>query len=281
MNKLFNKILVPVEFSKQTSQVVSKAVMIANQFKCDLHLVFVENGGMADADKHLVEVLTEGELTDYDVKLQELKAAFLPQLEDGLQLVTVMHKGSREQYIISYALQHTIDLIMVEKPRSVLPMRFSRSFNINRISRKTGCPVLTVKGTAELEAIRNIVLPVDAHLPLRKVMFASYLAKHFNARIHLIALSEPGEEADVEKKAYLYKTFQLLRENTNLNIECHTVHGGNIADTTLQYAQEINADLIVVNPGKEMLLSGFVNRLFARLLFNESRIPVMTVAPAR
>ncbi|MGN6417530.1 MAG: universal stress protein [Pseudobacter sp.] len=281
MNKLFNKILVPVEFSKQTSQVVSKAVMIANQFKCDLHLVFVENGGMADADKHLVEVLTEGELTDYEVKLQELKAAFIPQLEEGLQLVTVMHKGSREQYIISYALQHAIDLIMVEKPRSVLPMRFSRSFNINRISKKTGCPVLTVKGTAELEAIRNIVLPVDAHLPLRKVMFASYLAKHFNARIHLIALSEPGEEVDVEKKAYLYKTFQLLRENTNLNIECHTVHGGNIADTTLQYATDINADLIVVNPGKEMLLSGFVNRLFARLLFNESRIPVMTVAPAR
>lgn len=281
MNKLFNKILVPVEFSKQTSQVVSKAVMIANQFKCDLHLVFAENGGMADADKHLVEVLTEGELTDYEVKLQDLKAAFLPQLEHGLQLVTVMHKGSREQYIISYALQHRIDLIMVEKPRSILPMRFSRSFNINRISKKTGCPVLTVKGSAELEAIRNIVLPVDAHLPLRKVMFASYLAKHFNARIHLIALSEPGEEVDVEKKAYLYKTFQLLRENTNLNIECHTVHGGNIADTTLQYATDINADLIVVNPGKEMLLSGFVNRLFARLLFNESRIPVMTVAPAR
>ena len=281
MNKLFNNILVPVEFSKQTSQVVSKAVMIANQFKCDLHLVFVENGGMADADKHLVEVLTEGELTDYDVKMQELKAGFLPLLEDGLQLLTVMHKGSREQYIISYALQHAIDLIMVEKPRSILPMRFSRSFNINRISKKTGCPVLTVKGTAELEAIRNIVLPVDAHLPLRKVMFASYLAKHFNARIHLIALSEPGDEDDVEKKAYLYKTFQLLRENTNLNIECHTIHGGNIADTTLQYATEINADLIVVNPGKEMLLSGFVNRLFARLLFNESRIPVMTVAPAR
>lgn len=281
MNKLFNNILVPVEFSKQTSQVVSKAVMIANQFKCDLHLVFVENGGMADADKHLVEVLTEGELTDYDVKMQELKTEFLPHLEDGLQLLTVMHKGSREQYIISYALQHAIDLIMVEKPRSILPMRFSRSFNINRISKKTGCPVLTVKGTAELEAIRNIVLPVDAHLPLRKVMFASYLAKHFNARIHLIALSEPGDENDLEKKAYLYKTFQLLRENTNLNIECHTIHGGNIADTTLQYATDINADLIVVNPGKEMLLSGFVNRLFARLLFNESRIPVMTVAPAR
>jgi K+-sensing histidine kinase KdpD len=160
-------------------------------------------------------------------------------------------------------------------------MRFSRSFNINRISKKTGCPVLTVKGTARLEAIKNIVLPVDAHLPLRKVMFASYLARHFNARIHLIALSEPGDEDNVENKVYLYKTYQLLRENTNLTVECHTVHGGNIADTTLEYARQINADLIVVNPGKEMLLSGFVNRLFARLLFNESRIPVMTVAPAR
>lgn len=279
MNKLFNNILVPVEFSKQTNQVVSQAVMIANHFRCNLHLVYVENNAMADADKHLVQALTEGELADYDVEMMELKAMFQPQIEDGLQLITTMLKGSREQHVTSYALQHAIDLIIVEKPRSILPMRFARSFNINRISKKTGCPVLTVKGTAKLEAIRNIVLPVDAHLPLRKVMFASYLARHFNARIHLIALSESGEESNVENQVYLYKTYQLLRENTNLNVECHTVHGGNIADTTLEYARQINADLIVVNPGKEMLLSGFVNRLFARLLFNESRIPVMTVAP--
>ncbi|QEC41763.1 universal stress protein [Pseudobacter ginsenosidimutans] len=281
MNKLFNNILVPVEFSKQSSQVISQAVMIANHFRCDLHLVYVEHNSMADAEKHLVQALTEGELADYEVEMMELKAAFQPQLEDGLQLITAMRRGSREQHVTSYALQHAIDLIIVEKPRSILPMRFSRSFNINRISKKTGCPVLTVKGTARLEAIKNIVLPVDAHLPLRKVMFASYLARHFNARIHLIALSEPGEEDNVENKVYLYKTYQLLRENTNLTVECHTVHGGNIADTTLEYARQINADLIVVNPGKEMLLSGFVNRLFARLLFNESRIPVMTVAPAR
>lgn len=281
MKKLFNNILVPVEFSKQTNQVVSQAVMIANHFRCDLHLLFVENNGMADAEKDIMQALTEGELDDYEVELMELKAKFLPLMEDGLQLITSFRKGSREQFVASYALQNAIDLIIVEKPRSILPMRFSRSFNINRISKKTGCPVLTVKGTAKLEAIRNIVLPVDAHLPLRKVMFASYLAKHFNARIHLIALSEPGEEDNVENKVYLYKTYQLLRENTNLTVECHTVHGGNIADTTLEYARQINADLIVVNPGKEMLLSGFVNRLFARLLFNESRIPVMTVAPAR
>lgn len=281
MKKLFNNILVPVEFSKQTNQVVSQAVMIANHFRCDLHLLFIENNGMADAEKDIMQALTEGELADFEVELMELKAKFLPLLEDGLQLITTMKRGSREQHVSSYALQNAIDLIIVEKPRSILPMRFSRSFNINRISKKTGCPVLTVKGTAKLEAIRNIVLPVDAHLPLRKVMFASYLAKHFNARIHLIALSEPGEEDNVENKVYLYKTYQLLRENTNLTVECHTVHGGNIADTTLEYARQINADLIVVNPGKEMLLSGFVNRLFARLLFNESRIPVMTVAPAR
>lgn len=281
MKKLFNNILVPVEFSKQTSQVVGKAVMIANHFRCDVHLLFAENHDMASAEKHLVQAFTEGELADYEVKMQELRNEYLPMLEDGLQLLTVMRKGSKEQHITSYALQNQIDLIIVEKPYSLLPMRFARSFNINRISKKTGCPVLTVKGTAKLEAIRNIVLPVDAHLPLRKVMFASYLAKHFNAKIHLIALSDPGEAEDVESKVYLYKTYQLLRENTNLSIECHTVPGGNIADTTLEYARQIDADLIVVNPGKEMLLSGFVNRLFARLLFNESRIPVMTVAPAR
>jgi hypothetical protein len=112
-------------------------------------------------------------------------------------------------------------------------------------------------------------------------MFASYLAKQFNSRIHLIAISNKHKKAEPDDTIYLYKAYQLLRDNTNLRIECHTVAGENLADSTLEYAQKVDADLIVVNPGKESLLPGFLNRFFTRFFFNEPGIPVMTISPFR
>ncbi|HYC29347.1 MAG TPA: hypothetical protein VEB42_11030, partial [Chitinophagaceae bacterium] len=95
--------------------------------------------------------------------------------------------------------------------------------------------------------------------------------------IHLISLSTNNAAAQ-KRYVYLEKAYQLLRENTNLPIRCKMVVGENIADTTLEYARNVEADLILVKAGDESLLSGPMNRLFSKFLFNRSTIPVITVA---
>jgi hypothetical protein len=127
-----------------------------------------------------------------------------------------------------------------------------------------------------LHQIHNIVLPVTNVLPLRKIMFATYLARYTNACIHLVALNDTGGK-ELNDQACLFKTYQLLKDNTNLAIECHPVDGYNIADTTLEYAEKVKADLIVIEPGKEATLPGLLNNIFSRFLFSASRIPVMAV----
>ena len=109
-------------------------------------------------------------------------------------------------------------------------------------------------------------------------MFASYLARKYNSKIHLLSIAGDEKDSAADRNQYLFKAYQLLRENTNLTVECHTIRGHNIADSTLRFARKINADLIVVNPGKESRLSGFVNKLIDGSLFTESRIPVLTIS---
>lgn len=278
MKKLFNNILVPVEFNRHSELALQKALSIANQFDCHLHVLHIESQVIPGEKTLLPPLVEEDELSAMD-KLQQWKEKYSTQLLPGLQFFIIEKKGKKEQMIVEYVKLHQIDLIVIGKPYQLFPGNVFASVNINRLSRKTECPVLTVKAKSALEKVRIIVLPVDAHLPIRKIMFASYLARKFNARIHLIAVTASYPKQTIQEMAYLYKTYQLLKENTNLTIECHAVPGANIAETTLEYARQVNADLIVVNPGKELLLSGFMNRLFARFLFNESRIPVMTIAP--
>jgi K+-sensing histidine kinase KdpD len=276
MQKLINNILAPISAGRQSTIVAERAVRMANQFHCGLHLLYTENTA-------LVPFFTssqEDRIGNTRKKLSALEERFGPLLEPGLPLRISYSKGDIEQKVGEYAIRNFIDVILVGRSGHGLPGSLFGSLSINRLARRTNSAVLTVNDGPALENVQNIVLPVAAHLPMREIMLASYVARQSNAKIHLIGLTKRHQLSAVNDAQYLYKTFQLLRDNTNLDVEYHMLNGENIADKTLEYARSINADLIVVNPGKELLLSGFINTIFARFIFNESPIPVMTINTA-
>jgi nucleotide-binding universal stress UspA family protein len=277
MQKLFSNILAPIDFGKQSELAVSRAIYLCNKFKCNLHVVCV---GEFVLPVHSSPDEEGNEKNSNRLKLSFLKSRYTAQLDTGLSLIISMHKGNIEQIIVEYAIRHYIDLIIMGSFQKVVLGNLFGTLSINRLSWKVNRPVLTVKSIPLPEEIRNIVLPVHGSLPIRKITLASYIAKQFNATIHLVGLTKRFEESAEGETLYMSKAYQLLRDNTNLTIECHADTDNNIADATLKYAQKVQADLIIVNSGKELLLSGFINRLFARFIFNESKIPVMTIAPA-
>jgi len=279
MQKLINNILAPISAGKQSMIVAERAVRMANHFQCGLHLLYTENTALVP----IFGASQEDKIGNTRKKLSALEDRFGPLLEPGLPLRISYVKGEVEQKVGEYAIRNFIDVIMVGRSGHGLPGSLFGSLSINRLARRTKSAVLTVNEVSDgpaLEKVQNIVLPVAANLPMRKIMLASYVARKSNAKIHLIGLTKRHPFSSVNDALYLYKTFQFLRDNTNLDVEYHILPGENIADKTLEYARGINADLIVVNPGKELLLSGFINKVFARFIFSESPIPVMTINPA-
>lgn len=276
MQKLINNILAPIGAGKRSVMTVERAIHMVNYFQCGLHLLYTEHTSLVP----LFGTPAENGQGNSRKKLSALEERFGSLLEPGLPLRISMCKGDIEQKIGEYAIRNFIDVIVVGQSGHSLPGSLFGSLSINRLARRTKSAVLSLSDGAVLEKVKNIVLPVAAHLPMRKIMLTAYIARKFNAKIHLIALTKRHPLTSVNDALYLYKTFQLLRDNTNLAVEYHILPGENIADKTLEYAQGIDADLIVVNPGKELLLSGFINKVFARFLFNESAIPVMTINAA-
>jgi hypothetical protein len=113
---------------------------------------------------------------------------------------------------------------------------------------------------------------------MRKLLFATYLAKLSHSTIHLVSPGGGTVGAAGEERESLQKSYRLLRENTDLLVECRAMPDENLAEAAWSYAKKIKADLILIGPGKESLLSGWLNALRSRWLFNVSRIPVMTVS---
>jgi nucleotide-binding universal stress UspA family protein len=275
MNKLFNNILVPIDFSDVSELAIEKAIDIGNHFRCNVHLVFVQAQGLLIKQPGQLTRSLQGRPADAEAKLYQLQNKFTYQLHPGLSMHACIRRGNRTRTVVEYALRHHIDLVIIGRTTNLFP----GNYNIREITRRIECPVLSVRRDSPQQGLSNIVLPVCSMLPIRKIMFASYLARKYNSKIHLLAVAGEGEDERADRNQYLHKAYQLLKDNTNLNIECHTMRGHNIAETTLRFAEKIDADLIVVNPGNESKLSGFINKVFDGSLFNESKIPVMTISP--
>jgi nucleotide-binding universal stress UspA family protein len=276
MRKLFNNILVPLRINRNTEATIAKAIQFANRMQTDLHLLcvlpyasgkFLRNKRGAESVEGKVFLIAQK-------KMEQLRFNFSKKLNDGLNLFLHIEFGEAEEVIAAYAGNDQIDLVYVAESRK----KFSfgdNAPNASRIARRTNCPVLTLKSHPALQGLKIIVMPVGPSLPVNKIRVAAYLAKQFNASIHLITRERNGLLYD--ELAYMQKALQLLRDNTDLRVTCKTMTGESLGDMAIQYANTVNAGLIVVDPGAENSLPGMLNRLFSRFVFNESPVPVITV----
>lgn len=268
MYKLFNNILVPLNIDRHCDIAIERAVQLSVQFHCDIHLLYLTSKPFWKTRPHTAEA-------EHKMKLNVVRDQHMAQMPKGCTLHVSIREGNAAGALMQYIALNNIDLILTHKQQRTFGV-FDSRMDINRLAANTGCPVLSLQTNPSLQGIKNIVLPVGDQLPLRKIMLAIYMAKDSNAAIHLISLS--NNTAAQKRYVYLEKAYQLLRENTSLPIKCKMVMGENIADTTLEYARNVEADLILVKAGDESLLSGPMNRLFSKFLFNRSTIPVITVA---
>lgn len=181
--------------------------------------------------------------------------------------------------ILEYYSRNGIDLILLGR------FRRAGAIHVNMLLKKIDCPVITIYKQPAASGLKNIVLPVGDHLPMRKLLFATYLARITHSTIHLVTAAGKSGDPDEKSIETLQKSYRLLKENTDLPVQCMTLPGGNLAEITWNYARGIKADLIMVSAGKESLLSGFLNGLrakylhgaWSRSLLNISRIPVMSI----
>jgi nucleotide-binding universal stress UspA family protein len=268
MKRLFTNILVPISRMRDASITIDEVIRLARQLQCQVHFL-VYTAALEEAGLHKFDSFKE--YIQQHCRLQAEPLAFSP--------IISRQTGHLVKGLLEYYNRNTIDLILLGRRSR------TTAVHATRLLEKVDCPVLTTNSQPMHSRLRNIVLPVGDHLPRRKLLFAAYLARITHSTIHLVAATGKPGDPDERSMESLQKSYRLLRENTDLSIQCMSMSGGNLAEVTWNYARDIKADLIMVNPGKEALLSGFLNGLrakylpgvWSRSLLNKSRIPVMSI----
>jgi nucleotide-binding universal stress UspA family protein len=152
----------------------------------------------------------------------------------------------------------------------------------SKLIRKAPCPVITIRGHDLRDGCENILLPIDMSPETReKVDVAIQFAHYFGASIRVLGVFN-ASDSEYENKllAYAHQVKQFIKSKgiscTNKSIPCV-----DIADTVVEYADKIEADLIIIMNKPDLGVVEFFKGTDAQRIVDISNIPVMTIQPMK
>lgn len=258
------KIIVGIDFSRGSECAIELAIDMANKIKNSIKLVYVKSN-------------TEND-NDIKDKINKLIQRYSPTLTSStMEYAIVEGKVSQELATIASTLDATMVVVGTHGTSGYEKDWIGR--NAYKTIEDTECPVITVRENFNFNKdLERILVPIDSSMETRqKVPMAAKIAKLFNSKIHILGLYTSESIMPMVNK-YIEQVEKFLQK---YSIEYTTEKMGceNITDATLEYAYNINADLIVIMTEQEKRFSNIIQGSYAQQMIHRSMIPIMTIHP--
>lgn len=143
-------------------------------------------------------------------------------------------------------------------------------------------PVLVVKRKHKHKGYKNIVLPIDFTLEsTQKVRYAVKFAKYFDATIRILGfLATKSSVWKIKKEVILQKvTEHITQAGVDVTAEIIVQPGAVIHDVVLDYAEKIDADMIMVVAELGDSFKDVFSRNSAEQIVDKSDLPVLNIIP--
>ncbi|AKD04105.1 universal stress protein [Pontibacter korlensis] len=278
------RILVPTDFSEEARNAYEVAISIARRTGAAiklLHVVetpyyssnFSATGDVMLGSDNMEQVFMLRLLESTKSQMNELLRS-LPH--DGVEVVQEVDVDRPISKIRRTIKEDNVDLVVMGSKGSSGLDEFLIGSNTEKVVRTAECPVLTVKHRIPNFNVREIVLASDFKREIGHAMshFKNF-QELFGARLHLVYINTPGafESSSNLRQKLQYTAEKYSLQNYSINIYNDVME----EDGILHFANDIQADLIMMathgRTGLAHLLSGSI----AEDLVNHTRIPVLTV----
>jgi len=283
MSKKQNMILVPIDFTEQSLIALREAENLAKTSQAELTLLSIieESGFFArvfgDKSEEEVEKLIKGT----KLKLQEIAARSMTRT--GNDVNVLVSRGKVYQKIVEFSESIDADYIVMGTQGQPKTMKRIMGSNANRVIRTSRIPVITIKGQ-EHKHCDTIVLPLDLEKETKeKVSNAIEFARIFKAKVKVVSIIKTSMDEDETKtlKNNLHQVYKFMASkgvdvDGDLLFKDKSVK---INEEILQYANDCNADLIMIMTQQEdEFTPHFLGSAAQNIIYN-SKVPVMSIRP--
>ena len=268
---LKNIVLVPTDFSEACSNAAHQAIDAAKLLNYKVVILHVINS------ETLAYLQSESlPVNHIDIRLKNMAEDLMSI--GGIQVEYLSREGSIFTTISVVANEIGANLIYLGTHGKTGIQRFIGSFAL-KVVISSPVPVVVVQKRPFDKGYKDIILPITSETgPWEKAKWAVYIARQFNATIHVLLIADASEK--VKNTANQIASY--FEKNLISYSYKESVKHSQFAQQTIDYASSNNADLIMImtNPDK-----GFINFLLdsfdEEIIFNTSQIPVMCVNPRK
>lgn len=271
------KIIVGIDFSNCSVNALEHAISIAKRAKSDIIMVWVNH---LDYSKEIFSVEPKQLLDEVEQRLKEMVTKYSPDLK-GQTLEYKIRKGKVYKEICDIGTELNAFLIIVGTHGSSGFEEFWIGSNANRIVSTSTIPTITIRGGIDVgRDMKRIVMPFDSTKVTRQKMpITALLANYYNSEIHLLGLfTSSMDDIRFRIRNYISQAEDYLKEN-NIKYKTSFLDVHNLTEATLNYAKNIDANLISIMTEQETSTANIWLGPYAAQMVNHSSIPVLSVHP--
>jgi len=268
-------IVVPWDFTHVAENALAHAVKISRMVKSDICLLHIVDAGIkpqAEGEKKaLLRKVADASATKYGMVIEAAiaKGTIFTAIGDFVNQKDVKDPDKKD-----------IHLVVMGTHGMKGMQKLTGSWALKVIV-KSSVPFIVVQDPpVDQERYHNIVFPVDFRSENKeKTKMAIFMGKYFDSKMHILVTASTDPSLVKKTKVNLNFAIKYLIQN-NIEYQIHEVPRGNFAQQTLDFAQKINADLILIVTTKNITFADYmVGASEQYIIANSSKIPVCCVNP--
>lgn len=275
-----NKILIPIDFSSTSMRAINHGAFLAKLTKGELLLLHVQKKSeLIDVIMPALKLKDTSAITKFlEEKLAKMAVSISKEYDIPIAyMVTV---GSITSEIVDVTEKKKVGMVIMGTQGGDSANDFFLGSNSYRLLTKSSVPVMTIRTISPKLGYQNILLPIDLSIHSRqKVHLAIQLAAKYGAHLHVLGLLAKNDDEHKFKLEVILPQIQKLAKEKKIVCTTDIKKTPNRAKTTLAYAKNKKADLIITMSDQSAEFSRFVLGSYAHQLINDSLIPVLSVPP--
>jgi len=269
------RILVPIDFSSDSINALEHAIVIANKAEAKLRMIHIGNGKKLDVPLYFRDYSSKEQYSPDDF-FQILVEKYKDKIEVPFDYK--LREGKVHKEITNQAKYDDTDLIVMGTHGIGGFEAFWIGSNAYKVVSNAECNVMTIRNGFLRIGINNIVMPIDISKETRKKVDATMkIAELCNATVHVVTVREIDRPKVIARlDQYSQQVCEYL-EAKGINYVKGDLYGKNITDITINYANEINAELISIMTEQVENTSNLWLGKYAQQMVNNSPVPVLCV----
>jgi nucleotide-binding universal stress UspA family protein len=270
-------IVVAIDFSNTSVHALEYSILLANRFKSDIILVWVDK---LTPSEGLYHDSSAENRTEAKKRFDDILENYGTSLEKGLKLEYKMRKGKIYHEIDTLAKTVGASFVVTGAHGISGFEEFWIGSNAFKMVTYASCPVITIRNDFPVgKGIDKIMVPIDGSVEtLQKIPVVAKVATQFKSKVYLVA-TQYTHLKSVQKIAlkYVDQAAHYLAKN-NVKTVTDEIISNDITKAVIAYASKLNADLVSIMTEQETPVNILLGP-HAQQLINQSPIPVLSLHP--